>query len=165
MTYGKGRFWNWGTPFQVVSNDIDPETAADLHLDCREIGLPDRSFDVCVFDPPFSRRSSNSIHERRGYSFTKSTDQTLSLLKAGISEALRLAQDGVVVKCQDQVDTDRRVFASLAAISIAPDLLREVVVLVNPSPLMHPSWAHNVHNFRSGHSYLLVFQHKSRDPS
>ena len=39
MTFGKGRFWKWEHPFQVVGIDIDPKDPRALKGDSRHTGI------------------------------------------------------------------------------------------------------------------------------
>jgi len=52
---------------RIVRNDIDEDRDADLHADVCEIAdeLEAGSFDVVVYDPPFSQYQSNRSYEGR----------------------------------------------------------------------------------------------------
>ena len=50
---------------EIVRNDINPKMDADYHIDVCEIGhhFEPRSFDVVVFDPPFSQKQADEHYD------------------------------------------------------------------------------------------------------
>jgi hypothetical protein len=65
----------WGT----VTNDLNPRTTADYHLDCNEfLDLmidQDRTFQAGLLDPPYSSRQVKECYEGFGKTVTQSDTQ------------------------------------------------------------------------------------------
>lgn len=114
LTYGRGVFWKASVDQTVVSrqlttNDFDPDVDSDHHLDFRDTNFPDMAFDVAVLDPPFT---SSGEGQYNGYG----TDRTVegapqnrkdirALLTAGMTEAMRIASQGLIVKTQVVIES------------------------------------------------------------
>jgi hypothetical protein len=71
----------WAT----VTNDIDLATAADFHMDaeafCWEMARQGRSFDLAIFDPPYSPRQITECYNGMGRATTKEDTQSAALYK------------------------------------------------------------------------------------
>jgi hypothetical protein len=103
LTFGHGGCWRRPYPpgLRVVTNNLDPSSAADLHLDFTATGLPDRAYDVVLIDPPhLADGGADSIMGRR-FGSVPGTPRLRRQIEAGVAEAWRLAAVGVLVKLVD----------------------------------------------------------------
>lgn len=103
LTVGpKGRFWLRYRPEFLVTNDLDPTVAADLHLDATKSGLPDDWCDTAVWDPPYGYRGTSRLASDADYGLTvyRPANTIDALLFDGTVEACRIARRYVLVKCQ-----------------------------------------------------------------
>jgi hypothetical protein len=103
LTVASGGFWRRCAPPDLVitTNNIDPSSAADLHVDFTATGLPDGAFDLVVYDPPhLADLSAESIMGSRFGSAT-GTIGLDRLVTAGVREAWRIASVGILVKLAD----------------------------------------------------------------
>jgi hypothetical protein len=103
LTYAAGSFWGRRLPpdLSIVTNNINPSSMADLHLDFTATGLPDESYDLVVYDPPHvADAGEDSIMGQRFGSATGTVGLD-RLVTDGIAEAWRLARVGILVKLAD----------------------------------------------------------------
>jgi DNA modification methylase len=118
MTYGLGRFWRLYRPDTLVTNDLDESTEATWNLDFTQ--LPDSwegIYDSVVFDPPYKLNGTGGSHPSDdGYGVANKGSGRMDLIFAGLDEAVRVcAPNGhILVKCQDQVCSGRKVWQTLA---------------------------------------------------
>jgi hypothetical protein len=103
LTYAAGRFWRDPLPpgLVVVSNNLDPAAATDLHVDFTASGLPTAAYDLVVYDPPhIADGGAQSIMARR-YGTIRTSTALRELIGAGAREAWRLSSVGILVKVAD----------------------------------------------------------------
>lgn len=103
LTAAHGGFWKPPVPpgLAVTMNNLDPSSAADLHLDFTATGLPDGAYDLVVYDPPhLADLGADSIMGKR-FGSAKGTDGLDQLVTAGAAEAWRIARVGILVKLAD----------------------------------------------------------------
>lgn len=126
LTWGRGTFWSWTweqAQVELYGADLytkpSPEDLEHLtgwvpELDCRDAPhlFGAKTFDVVVFDPPFSAIGPSSDKgegdeewsKRYGSSRVdggpKNYDQVAELAVAGVQAACELAKELVIVKCQ-----------------------------------------------------------------
>jgi predicted nucleic acid-binding Zn ribbon protein len=103
LTAAHGGFWRPPVPpvLHITTNNLDPSSRADLHLDFTDTGLPDGAFDLAVYDPPhLADLGADSIMGKRFGSAT-GTDGLDQLVTAGVREAWRIARIGILVKLAD----------------------------------------------------------------
>jgi len=91
VTYGHGKLWqsvNKTTHvFNVVKNDIDPETPAEYHYSFDDLEMiPQRDFDAALYDPPYMYGKSSYIFYNR-----KDEDWTQNKTKWTIKDQIRCA--------------------------------------------------------------------------
>lgn len=71
--------------FCNITNDLNPETTAEHHLDCPAFldMLIERGIlaNIVVFDPPYSARQTSECYKQFGYPVTMETTQTNFLCK------------------------------------------------------------------------------------
>lgn len=122
LTVASGGFWRWRVPpgLDVTTNNLDPSSVADLHLDFTATGLPDGSYDLVIYDPPhLADLGDESIMGRR-FGSALGSDGLDRLVTDGVREAWRLARVGILVKLADSshgsefLQLSRWVFDALA---------------------------------------------------
>jgi hypothetical protein len=103
LTRAHGRFWRDPLPpgLIVTTNNLDPESGADLHADFRATGLPDGAFDLVIYDPPHVADAGESGIMGRRYGTVRGIAALRDLIESGAREARRLAAVGVLVKVAD----------------------------------------------------------------
>jgi hypothetical protein len=71
----------WAT----ATNDINPETSAEYHLDaeefCHEMKRLGQTFDLAIFDPPYSPRQISECYKGMGLSVGTKETQNAALYK------------------------------------------------------------------------------------
>ena len=170
VTYGKGVFWRHvpsGT-YKLLATDIQ------TGVDCRTLPYRDGTIDCVVLDPPYMHSPGGTAHTSH-FAFEqhyrnngtgnrtnkKYHEAVIELYEAAGTEAFRVLRDrGVlIVKCQDEVCSNRQRFTHLEIIQsyvklgfIAEDLF--VVVRQNRPGVSRT--IRQVHA-RKNHSYFLVF--------
>ncbi len=103
LTAAHGGFWKLPAPpgLAVTTNNLDPSSRADLHLDFTDTGLPDESYDLAVYDPPhLADLGADSIMGKR-FGSAMGSDGLDQLVSAGVREAWRIARIGILVKLAD----------------------------------------------------------------
>ena len=170
VTYGKGVFWKHVDldQYRLLPSDIVDGT------DCRELPYGDGEIDCVVLDPPYMHSPGGTAHSNHGpyedYYRNNSTgnltgskyhEAVLELYVSGGKEAHRVLRErGVaIVKCQDEVCSNRQRFTHVEVISeyeklgfVAEDLF---VVMRSNRPGVS-RMTRQVHA-RKNHSYFLVF--------
>lgn len=103
LTHGAGRFWERPYPpgLTVITNNRDPRSPADLHLDFTNTGLVDQSYDLVIYDPPHVADLGATSFYLGRYGSARSSADLFRLVTAGVREAWRLAAVGVLVKVAD----------------------------------------------------------------
>lgn len=106
LTIGpKAGFWRKWRPDHLVTNDLDPDVAADLHVDFRRTPFTENAFDVVVFDPDYGYRGTSRLASDAAYGLAgdyRSVAEVEAKLVHGTWEACRISRRLVLVKCQDQ---------------------------------------------------------------
>jgi hypothetical protein len=134
VTAGERKIWgrDWynhetldGKParWQVDFNDLSLDAKAEYHYDCRWMtGIPDDSYDIIVFDPPFTNPKNdscnpdhNGLYFRNKFKpgFTSRLFYMRNFIEPQIlfqytkNEFRRIAREGLVIKISDRHE-DRR---------------------------------------------------------
>ena len=85
----------------TVTNDIDPETTAQYHMDALDFlkSLQDMSADVILYDPPYSPRQVSECYKKLGKTVNMQTTQASywSNQKKEISRIIK--PGGIVITC------------------------------------------------------------------
>lgn len=67
------------------TNDLDPETAADFHMEaeafCREMANQGERFDLAYFDPPYSPRQISECYRKIGLAVGRKETQNAALYR------------------------------------------------------------------------------------
>lgn len=103
LTYAHRGFWRDPLPpgLAVTSNNLDPTSSADLHLDFTATGLPDGAYDVAVYDPPHIADGGKASIMAARYGTVKGVPALREMIEAGAREAWRIASIGILVKVAD----------------------------------------------------------------
>ena len=155
-------FWRRWRPPGLVTNDIDPDVAADHHHDARALPFGDRSFDTVVFDPPYKLNGTGGSHESdarygvaTGYVPAR---ERIALLLDGTTEALRLARRFVLVKCQDQISSSKYHPQTFLVWERAMSLGAELVDMLHVPGLREQPAGTSQRHSRRNYSTLLVLR-------
>lgn len=103
LTAAHGGFWKPPVPpgLSITTNNLDPTSSADLHLNFTDTGLPDEAYDLVVYDPPhLADLGADSIMGQR-FGSAQGTEGLDRLVTAGALEAWRIARVGMLVKLAD----------------------------------------------------------------
>src|SRR5215212_10672776 len=91
VTFAHGGFWRDPQPpgLTVTSNNLDPSSAADLHLDFTATGLPDGAYDLVIYDPPHIADGGKVGLMAGRFATVRGIDALRELIQAGAREAWR----------------------------------------------------------------------------
>jgi len=110
LTYGLGVFWRLFTPSQLTTNDLSE--VADYRQNFTATDFDDRSFELVVFDPPFTVNGpTKQPHQLRYHSHRdqegapQNIKDVRRLLVGGIKKACRISARWVLVKTQNVVES------------------------------------------------------------
>lgn len=85
----------------TITNDIDPDTTADMHLDAIDFlkTFKDESIDTVLYDPPYSPRQVSECYKKLGKTVNMETTQA-SYWSNQKKEIARITRNGgVVITC------------------------------------------------------------------
>lgn len=101
-TFGRGTWWKRWKPDELVTHDIKIDG-----VDFRHLPEANASFDAVAYDPPYrlNGRPDKAVDERYGTDVASSWQDRHALIKAGMTECVRVLKLGGVLiqKCQAQV--------------------------------------------------------------
>ncbi len=168
-TYNAGRIWK-GSRFRglITSMDIDPAHEPDLIDDNRIMGeVPDKSFDVVVYDPPHvpnqGRDRSKDFQKRFGLTSRAGKADGYSLdshHQAVLVQCRRVLKPGglVLAKIADYVHnhtfhwSSHNFVAACRTVGLTPC---DCLVKVRAGPIQDPRWQTR-HHARRCHVYWIV---------
>lgn len=105
VTFGKGVFWKKTPHLDVTGSDL--VTVPERPYDFRALPYKARSFAVVVLDPPYLHSPGQHVTDHRYNNAATTSGQTyddiMDLYRDGMTEAARVSQSLVWVKCKDQV--------------------------------------------------------------
>ena len=166
MTYGTGGFWTIHQPPELVTNDVDPSSAALFHYDCRLTPWLSCSFGTVVFDPPYRLAGTptlGAMDTLYGTGEVASRNERLCLLVAGIAEGCRLTRDLLLVKVMDQINGGRYVdMVQVASDAARAVEMHKVATLLLPGGGRKQPPGTSQQHPRNDYSSLLVFGKKTR---
>jgi len=170
VTYGKGVFW------RSIPDDRYELKATDIQtgVDCRELPYEDGKIDCVVLDPPYMHSPGGTAHTAHpafenhyrnngtgNRTARKYHDAVIALYEDAGVEAYRVLRDGgvLIVKCQDEVCSNRQRFTHLEIISFYEGLgfVGEDLFVVMRQNRPGVSRAIRQVHARKNHSYFLVF--------
>jgi hypothetical protein len=85
----------------MTTNNLDPSSAADLHVDFTATGLPDGAFDLVIYDPPHVADGGETGIMGARYGTIRGVAALRELIQAGAREAWRVAAVGILAKVAD----------------------------------------------------------------
>lgn len=175
VTYGEGKWWDRYRPDDFTFHDLHKVDGVDF----RNLPHDDSSFDAVCFDPPYvisgsasSDRLGPDFHHRFGIGADQLDIQKTeegetafrSLLRLGLTEAVRVSRGWVLVKCMEFAQGAR----AKTDFHDIPYLMTKWAL--DLGAIKHDQIVHNCgagpggHNIftpkraRREHSYLLVFR-------
>lgn len=98
---GKSPFLEDSPPFYMYTNDLDDSVFAHDHVDAAQFieGFDDDSFDIVLFDPPFSPRQVSECYKKMGRTVNMKTTQASYWSKLK-QEIARITYPGsMVISC------------------------------------------------------------------
>jgi hypothetical protein len=104
LTWGQnGGCWKGPPPpdLIVVTNNIDPAAPTDLHVDFTSTGLDDRCFGVALIDAPHLPYLAPTAFMAKRYGTAPTRSELTCLIEAGVREAWRISDVGIIVKLTD----------------------------------------------------------------
>lgn len=103
LTHGAGQFWKPPYPpgLTIITNNIDPATPTDFHVDFTSTGLPDAAYGVAIYDPPHLPHLAPTSFMAQRYGTVRSSAGFQSMIEAGALEAWRISSVGLIVKLAD----------------------------------------------------------------
>jgi len=101
VTYGQGTFYRQHSG-PVIGCDLRP--CATVRADWRALPFAARSFDIVVADPPYKRGPTDTRYRERYGRAPYTAQRTVAQYAALLSEALRCARGGLILKVQDTTD-------------------------------------------------------------
>lgn len=127
-TYGYGVFWSVWKPkgYLFHGTDADPAKSPDdpTGVDFRKMPHADKSFDVVVYDPPYTFRGTSALEsdERYGVHVNERWQDRWDLIYEGLEECCRVARSRVLMKCQASVVSGKVRWQDVEAINLAQTL-------------------------------------------
>lgn len=175
VTYGKGVFWRHVPrgDYELLASDIQDG------IDCRDLPYGDGEIDCVVLDPPYMHSPGGTAHTSHTafedhYRNNKSKNRTgrkyhdavLALYYEAGRESYRVLRDGgvLIVKCQDEVCSNRQRFTHVEIMSEYADMgfvAEDLFVVVRKNRPGVSRMVRQVHA-RKNHSYFLVFWKRGR---
>lgn len=126
-TYGYGVFWNVWKPkgYLFHGTDIDPAKSPDdpAGVDFRKMPHDDKSFDVVVFDPPYTFRGTSALgsDEQYGVHINQPWKDRWADIYDGLTECCRVAKRRVLMKCQASVVSGKIRWQDVEATRVAEE--------------------------------------------
>jgi len=176
VTYGHGKLWQTVGKaarfrYEVVTNDIDPESPAQFHVPITELPsvFPWHSFDAIIYDPPYKYdKPSYILYQRSDQDWTPiKTKWSIELQKKcafdlnNIAPVLLKREGFLIVKIMDTrykgelVLNHKLIIDSLTRFELI-DLLVYIRTLVGLFK--------NEKHAQTAHGYFLVFKVKGHHP-
>jgi hypothetical protein len=122
-TYGHGTFWKLWRPQNLTACDLDPTKSPEgRSIDFTALPWDDGYFAAVVFDPPYKLNGTpdESIDKRYGVHQSTRWQDRMALIERGVYECARVLDYGyLLVKCQDQVVSGRKVWQTDAVTAAA----------------------------------------------
>jgi hypothetical protein len=125
VTYGYGVFWKLWKPkgYLFQATDLDPKKSPDNPdgVDFRKLPDDDQSWDIVVYDPPYTFRGTSALDsdEQYGVHVKAKWQDRWALIFDGLEEACRVAKRRVLMKCQSSVVSAKVRWQDIEAVSVA----------------------------------------------
>jgi DNA modification methylase len=169
ITYGKGVFWKKLDTSMYDFHGSDLVTCPNAPYDFRCLPYTDGSFDVVVFDPPYTHNPGRLIvnDSYKNVETTKGMyhDDIIDLYRQGMMESIRILKEGgtLWVKCKDEVESSIQRWSHVEIFLVASSLGLYAVdffILTQKSKpvIQHKEQKHS----RKNHSYLWILMKTGR---
>lgn len=122
VTYGRGAFWTDWRPDTLRATDLNPDLEGCTVADFTDLPASDDEIPVVVFDPPYRLNGTPDLgefDERYGIEEYSDWRARMWLIEDGLRECLRVARHRVLLKCQDQVVSGKKVWQTFEFTKIA----------------------------------------------
>lgn len=123
---------NWAVTFSDISEDARPDMVAD----CRHLPVPDDSFDIIYYDPPFTKPENDSMKNglnangKPGRTFYMRNFIPLDrMFNETVEEFNRVAREGLVIKIGDRHEDRVYIAQHVDAINIYSKRFKLVDIL------------------------------------
>ncbi|MCJ7725645.1 MAG: hypothetical protein MUP76_04570 [Acidimicrobiia bacterium] len=171
-TYGYGSMWTHYKPDDLTICDSDPAKVPDegthewtaAHVaDFRDLPFESHSFGTVLYDPPYRFAGTPTDTGEGGHDDLYGTQvyrtkaEQMALILDGATECARVAEDYLIVKCQDQVVANSTRFQTTEVVDhvrLHGWLLKDRLHLISYRP--QPAGRSQV-NARNNFSTFLVF--------
>jgi hypothetical protein len=103
LTHAHGRFWAAPLPpgLALTTNNLDPASSTELHLDFTATGLLDGAYDLVIYDPPHVADGGTCGIMATRYGTVRGISALRAQIEAGAREAWRISSVGILVKVAD----------------------------------------------------------------
>jgi len=166
ITYGKGVFWKFLDMDEYEFYPSDLVTVPERPYDFTEkLPYDAESFDVVVFDPPYTHNPGDMI-VNDSYQLKETTTgfyhkDIIELYRKGMTQAFRILKPGgtLWVKCKDEIESSRQYMSHIEIHDIATKELslkvKDLFVLTQRNrPVVQ---FEDQQHARKNHSYLWIF--------
>lgn len=103
-TYGLGNFWTEFRPKLLVASDLHPCGPGVIKADFTKLPFADKSFSHVIYDPPYKLNGTDQGEGARyGVDKKMRWQDRIELMRLGLIESARVADEMVWLKCQNQV--------------------------------------------------------------
>src|SRR2546426_512926 len=150
-TVNVGRFWR-GSKRKILGIDINPIFRPDIVADNCQMPLPDRSFDVVVYDPPHVPNQGKDVQKdfntRFGLTLRSSKENGYNFAHTFppfVKEAYRvLKAEGVLFcKISDYIHNHRYQWAHIELVTAAKTVgfcPCDCIIKLRRGPIVDPKW-------------------------
>lgn len=164
VNWGLGVFYRQCGHRDVTGVDIRP--TGHVQCDNRKLPFKDNEFDVGVCDPPYKRGDGKKYKAQYGKAPKTETQVTWSYFET-LTELLRVAGTGIVIKLQDGTDGHRfhaRLLHVMAWMKDRTGLEPHDICHVVRDRLAGTMVQGRPHYFKQGVSYFVVYKWRSKQP-
>lgn len=163
-TYGPGGMWSIHEPASLVRTDI--LAGLDVDVRCSYLALPfrDRAFASCLFDPAYKLTGDRDTvrggnHGDLALRFqTKLTRRAWLDVDAALVECSRVTRSVLIVKCQDQVESNWYVMQTTAVMGVCVKLGWRIAGQLHMINYVGQPEGRVQNNIRNNYSTFLVFK-------
>jgi len=165
VTYGKGVFWNKINLSKYNFFPSDIISCPNSPYDFKDLPYKDATFDVVVFDPPYTHNPGNLIVDKN-YQNASTTKgfyhlDIMEMYKEGMQEGFRILKtNGTMwIKCKDEVESSIQRWGHVEIYEMALEIglyAKDLFILTQSSKpiIQHKNQKHA----RKNHSFLWIFQ-------
>lgn len=163
-TVGPGGMWTLHQPDRLVRTDILPGVEPDVV--CSYLALPfrDGTFASCLFDPPYKLTGDRNTERGGNHGDlatrfqTKLTRRAWLDVEPAIGECSRVTRHVLIVKCQDQVESNWYAMQTVEVLDIAKALGWRIAGQLHMLNFVGQPAGRVQNNIRNNYSTFLVFK-------